>query len=180
MRKIIIIIILLSLSASAAFSQSLEWGIKAGMNLSCLKAYRKTDVFPGFYAGVFAERRISDSFGVQGELLYSKTLESTSGWEGTKKGSDPNNMDYLVLPVMAKYYAVKDLGLELGPQFGYLLRDDINHFDKKFDLSLGAGLSCKIGRRFDVSARYNFGLIDLSKEFDGKNNTLRFGVGYRF
>ena len=178
MKKILFITIFLSLSTSAIFSQGIEWGIKGGINVSSEKSvntdshgetYHTTNNYGGFYLGVSAEYTLSDLFGVQGELLYTEIM---SEWTSGAK------WNYFVLPVTGKVYLTKGFSVDLGPQLGYRL--DAIGSERKFDLSLGAGLSCKIGRRFDVSARYNFGLIVRDKEFDGKNNTLRFGVGYRF
>lgn len=180
MKKILFALAILASSTSTAFSQGIEWGGKTGMNISLIKDRGSLSAYPGFYAGAFAECRINDSFGVQGELLYSKTLESTSGWDGVKDGKNFFSLDYVVLPIVGKFYPVPNLSFELGSQFGYMLYDEIDRFDKRFDLSVGAGISYKFGRRFDVSVRYNQGVIRLAKNTDDRNNTFRFGAGFRF
>ncbi len=168
MRRIILILTFFVASSSVAFSQGPEWGAKAGLNAS------KGD--PGFYVGLFAEQSVGRIFSIQGELLYASTLE-TGGGDG---GSNETEFDrsYLVLPVMGKLYMTERFSFDFGPQFGILLPD--NQGAERFDLSLGAGLSYRIGRRFEVSMRYNWGLIRTAKDLDQYNNTFRLGVGYRF
>lgn len=186
MKKIIFITSLFVASTFAAFSQDLEWGVKAGLNVSQVRSISSEgpvdDRHAGFYAGVLAEYRFSNPFSLQGELLYSKIRERT-----TAVGGDNyyySTWDYIVLPIMGKLYPFKNLSLELGPQFGYMLSDEIHLYGdlkrRKFDLSIGAGAAYKIAGRVEVSFRYNRGLIELAKGVDEYNTTFRLGVGYRF
>ncbi len=192
MKKIILLVAVLSLSASAAFSQGFEWGAKAGLNLAKITDEDDIKMRPGFYAGVFAEKVVSDFFGVQGELLYSQ-MGAKAKFEGE---TSVTKHDYLVLPILAKFYVLEGLSVDLGPQFGYMLSakekfdgETSNYYDedglKKFDVSFAAGLSYKICGRFDVSARYNLGLTKIYDfedmgDYKPKNGVISVGVGYRF
>ncbi len=189
MKKIILIASLFVVSTFSTFSQDLEWGIKAGLNVSQVRSMSSKgpvdDRHAGFYAGVLAEYRFSDSFGLQGELLYSKIEEKTSGDGGGESNHYYyHTWDYIVLPIMGKLYPFKNFSLEFGPQFGYMLSDEVHHYGdlkrRKFDFSIGAGAAYKIAGRVEVSFRYNWGLIELAKGVDEYNNTFRLGVGYRF
>lgn len=111
-------------------------------------------------------------FGVQGELLYSTLRE---GWLQDYS----HNLNHLLLPVAGKLYLSERFSLDFGPQLGMLLpNNDVG--EVRFDFSLGAGLSHTIGRHFDVSIRYNWGLTPVKKGYDEDNNTFRLGLGYRF
>ncbi len=186
MKKAILIAAIFVVSTFSASSQGLEWGIKAGINLSPAKTSvsdprgntrYKTSTYAGFHAGVFVGHRGNADWGIQGELLYSTSMVGS----GYGKGVD--FWSYLVLPVMGKWYVSERFSLDAGPQIGVLLINDIQPSqdnERDIDLSLGAGLSYRIGRRFEVSTRYNWGLTELAKGVDEYNNTFRLGVGYRF
>ncbi len=193
MKKAILTVAVAVMAAVGANAQSFEWGAKAGVNMAWQTVFiepaglggdMKTKGRTGLYAGVFAERVFGERFGVQGELLYMQMGMSAN----TRDISYGNKIDYLVLPVLAKVYVWRGLGVEAGPQFGYMLsakgvggseNSDFNYL-KKFDMAVAAGLSYKILGRYDVSARYNIGLTKLSDHTDAKNASVSLGVGYRF
>lgn len=191
MKKIILAVSAILLSTSA-FAQNFEFGVKAGLNLATMtKSDGAAKFRPGIHAGAFAEYVINDYVGVQAELLYSMqgTRVKEDGATGTLK------LDYIVLPILAKIYVIEGLSVDLGPQFGYMVSakakekvdgesSTINVYDdpslKKFDVSVGMGLSYKLPYNLVVSARYNLG---LTKIYDGektKNSVIQIGVGYRF
>ena len=189
MKKIILVVSAVLLSTGAfAQQRGFEWGVKAGLNLA---NWTKTDdakFRPGLVAGVFGEYVINDFLGVQGELLYSM-----QGFKVKEDGETATNInDYLVLPILAKFYILEGLSVDIGPQFGYMLSakvkydgDSESYYDedglKKFDVSVGMGLSYKLNFGLDVFARYNLGLTKIG---DGdskvKNSVINIGVGYRF
>lgn len=179
----ILLAAVLTMSVSAAFSQGLEWGAKAGLNLAKFSKVDDLKMRAGFHVGVFAEKVVSDFFGVQGELLYSQMGAKVKILDV----SSTTKYDYLTLPVLAKFYVLEGLSVDLGPQFGYMIsakQDKKSVYDGidgkyKFDTSFGMGLSYKIGGCFDVTGRYLLGLTKLG-ESDSKNSVIQFGVGYRF
>ena len=207
MEKIILLSFCISIS-TVIFAQGAEWGVKTGLNL----ASQTTDAFSdkvrsGIYAGLFAEHRFNKFFGIQGELLYSmmgsriQYHKSYSLEYGDYDGygpwgdiTDTYKTDYIVLPVLAKLYVLKNLSLDLGPQFGYMVSAKIktkaeglkefssNYYDivnRKFDVSFGMGLSYRLNSKIDISGRCNFGLTDISDYSKLKNNVIQLGVGYR-
>ncbi len=71
--------------------------------------------------GVVAEIMVSDMFAVQPELIYSS---QGSDYEESDEGFDFSGtvkLDYLNIPVMAKYYVAEGFSVEAGPQVGFLL-----------------------------------------------------------
>lgn len=98
-----------------------------------------------------------------------------------------NKLDYINVPIFAKYYVLDKLSVEAGPQFGFLVKadnngEDIKEYLKTFEFGLGVGASYYFTENIFAGARYNFGLTSIDKESDVKihNNVLQVSVGYRF
>ena len=143
-----------------------------------------------------AEIMVSDMFAVQPELLYSS---QGSDYDESDEGFDVSGtvkVDYLNIPVMAKYYVVEGFSIEAGPQIGFLLsatdeydneEDDIKEFLKGTDFGVNLGVGYKLENGLNFGARYNLGLSDNLDvddfETDGaeyKNSVIQISVGYFF
>ncbi len=179
---------------NAQEKEDMSFGVKGGLNISSIT---NSDVdgmdsnsMVGVHIGLFGEFKIADKFAIQPELLYS-----TQGVKLEESGFDADlKVDYINIPVMAKYYVAKDFSLEFGPQIGFVasakiksggesvsIKDDV----KSIDLSLGFGAAYNITDKFMVGARYNLGLTRLQKELepgesDSKNSVFQISVGYKF
>lgn len=188
----------LFLSAIAVFTvgfanaQNVKFGAKAGLNLANISGGGDNSDFAlrtSFYIGGVAEIKVSDKFAVQPELVYSS--------QGAKSKADSNSslqLDYLNIPVMAKFIVADGFSLQAGPQVGILLsassKNELGSFDVKkelstVDFSLGLGAGYDISENFNVGARFNLGLSKINKESvtggnDIKNTVIQIGVGYNF
>lgn len=179
MRKLIVAAIALFIG-TAGFSQSLNLGIKAGANFANITDVNDFSSKTGFHAGIFAGIKFTEKVGIQADLLYSQQ-------GGKFKGSD-FDLSYVNVPVVLKYYLFQGLNIQAGPQFGFVVDDNITkvfseiYKAEDFDLSgvVGAGYDFPMGIRFD--ARYNFGFTDVSKEegAKGKNSVFSLALGYSF
>lgn len=196
MKKVVLLAAVLAMSASAAFAQHFEWGVKAGLNLAKQTKFDGVKMRVGLHVGVFGEYVISDFWGVQGELLYSQMgskreyeIDDLHGM--TNRESSTNDFlyknNYIVLPILAKLYVWNKLSVDLGPQFGYMIsakEGSFNYYkefvETKFDVSVAMGLSYKFFGKLDVSARYNLGLTKPKEVYNTANRVIQFGVGYRF
>ncbi len=115
-------------------------------------------------------------------------------------------MNYIDIPIVAKYYATKDLGLEVGPQIsiltsatdiyrGKIKEDDDLTFENNVKASLNTidvgvvgGLKYSLrdargGKGLFVHARYAYGFMDLVKDNPGdaiKNSVFQFAVRFPF
>ena len=184
MKKGIVLAVLLILGISTSQAQLLKFGVKGGLNFA---NYTGGDVdgfdfksITSYHAGVVAEIKIFENFALQPELLYS-----TQGSELEKLGEQvKNELGYLSLPVLAKFYLTKDkLSLELGPQASVLVseRNEVDTKDSNtFDFAVVGGLSYKITNGLFVSGRYAAGLTEPKKDADVKNSVIQFSVGYMF
>ena len=195
MKKMLFMLSALFLS-TGVFAQNFEWGAKAGLNLSTVTNIDGAKMRPGLYVGVFGEYEVNDFFGIQGELLYSmmgvKGMTMLGGV--IPAGITPTyKTDYIVLPILAKVYLMKNFSLDFGPQFGYMVSANLKlsdgsstdhnfykNIDNKFDLSIGMGLSYKLPYNIGVSARYNLGLTEINEGAKPKNGVIQFGLSYRF
>ncbi|WP_299124744.1 porin family protein [uncultured Winogradskyella sp.] len=182
----------------AVVNAQVTFGAKAGVNLSDITG-EMVDSFDGrtsLFFGAVAEIEISEQFSFQPELLFSsqgsdyKEIFDGESFEGTVK------VNYLNVPLMAKYYLVEGFSVEAGPQIGFLLsakdeygdqEDDIKDSIKSTDFGINFGLGYKLDNGLNFSARYNFGLSDNIDDPDletsgaeYKNSVIQIGVGYFF
>jgi hypothetical protein len=190
-------------------AQEVSYGLKAGINLATLRTSMSefnelSSSRTSFHAGGVVEVAFSDQFSVQPEILYSSvgakmTFDNTpSPSPEVRVESTTSNelfyvIDYLTIPVMAKYYAVEGLSLEAGPQVGFLLaaqaKNDSNSEDMKeefestdFGIAIGAAYKMENGLFFN--ARYVIGLTNIVKEVSGddyvKNDVFQISLGFLF
>lgn len=199
MKKLFLLFAIFALtSINQTFSQEVNFGAKAGVNFADITG-EEVDSFDGltsFHLGFVAEILFSDAFAVQPELLYSRqgsdykdSFESFS-YEGTVK------VDYINIPVMAKYFVTEGFSIEAGPQIGFLMsakdeyedeEDDIKDYLKGTDFGVNFGLGYKLESGLNFGARYNIGLSDNldTDEFEAdgaeyKNSVIQISVGYFF
>ncbi|MGF1556389.1 outer membrane beta-barrel protein, partial [Paucihalobacter sp.] len=117
MKRLSIILFSLLFSVTT-YSQGVDFGIKFGANFANISDASGLDNKTGFHAGAFAALKFNDKVALQGELLYSQ--------QGAKFSPGDFNLDYVNVPVIVKYYLVQGLNIQLGPQFGFLVDDNIN------------------------------------------------------
>ncbi|MCA0131653.1 porin family protein [Winogradskyella alexanderae] len=171
----------------------ISFGVKTGVNFSDI-AGDDVESYNGrtaFHFGGVVEIPICESFSLQPELIYSAQGSDYEdpGESGTAK------VDYLNLPVIAKYYPIEGFSIEAGPQLGYLLSAkfdvDGEEFDfkddlKSIDFGVNFGLGYKLENGLNFSARYNLGITNAndSDELDGgaeyRNSVIQVGVGFFF
>lgn len=170
-------IVSLTLNSSA---QSIKFGIKAGVNYSNFTGSEiNTDALTSFHAGLFTEIKIFKYFGLQPELLYSTQGATLNGLGVQIK----NELGYISVPVLAKFYLNDDFSLEVGPQASFLLNEKSNvtlQDSNTFDFAIAGGLSYKFGKHFFVQGRYGLGLTEPKRDASVKNSVLQGSLGYIF
>jgi len=205
---VIAIMTIVSVNAQTTF------GVKAGANFSSFAysdSYGEDDdekARTSMHFGAVAEIQISDKFSLQPELLYS-SLGSKYEWSGPDySGEEVVKVDYLTVPLMAKYYVAEGFSLEAGPQIAFLLsaKDDYAFYDhywedgsysetydmadgfKKVDFGLNFGVGYKLDSGLNFGARYYLGLSNIEELDDDdyyyyrliKNRVFQISVGYTF
>ncbi len=166
-------------------------GFKVGLNYSTVTgSYDNIDARVRMHLGAVIEFPVTQRFYIQTELLYSAqgyTIEE-SGVENTI------SLNYLTLPIIAKYYFTPRFSFETGPRFATLASstesdedsnneffDSFNDFD--FGWNFGAGYKAESGLFFQL--HYVLGLSEVVLDtdvFDISANTslLQLSVGYLF
>ena len=76
----------------------------------------------------------------------------------------------------------KKLSLEAGPQFSFLINEDVEEqFEaESFDFAAAVGLGYNITDNFFAQARYVMGLTEANKDAEVTNRVIQLSVGYRF
>ncbi|MCI9844051.1 porin family protein [Flavobacterium pectinovorum] len=185
MKKVFLAIVLFIATSASIQAQLLKIGVKAGVNFAN-QTGDATDA-PGiskegitsYHAGLVAEVKLLDRFAIQPELLYS-----TQGASYKEAGQEfKNELGYLTIPVMAKFYLSDSFSLEVGPQASFLLseKDNFNIYDNEtFEFGVNAGLGFKLTENFFIQGRYGLGLTEASKNADVKNSTIQLSAGFLF
>ncbi|WP_395654393.1 porin family protein [Flavobacterium sp.] len=189
MKKILLsAVVLLS---TISFAQDVKFGAKVGLNISNLSGdVEDTKSLIGAHLGGFAEISISEKFAIQPELLFSiqgaKSEYSESDIDYSYSEETKTKLNYLNVPILAKYYVADKFALLAGPQFGILMSAkedyefsetfsgttdsgsesiDAKEFYKSLALSFNLGASYSITENFFVDARYNLGLSSIAKDY---------------
>ena len=187
--------ITLSIIAVLAFgftnAQEVKFGVKGGINFADLTGDIDGNTSKvGFQVGGFAEIKLTEKFAIQPELLFS-----AQGTKSDEDGSDLKyNLDYLNVPVMAKYYVADKFSLEAGPQIGFLLSAkakagdedaDVKDLFKSIDFGVNFGAGYDFTENISAGIRYNLGLSNVLDTEDGDNSKVKssvfsLSVGYKF
>lgn len=183
---------------SVQAQDGVSFGAKGGVNFAKLTGddVEDADGRTSFHVGAIVEIPVSDRFSVQPEVLYSG-----QGLQSEEDGIESKiKLNYINVPVLAKFYLTDGLSLEGGPQFGFLVNDEFEIEDSNgnsievedldaasFDLGAALGLGYKFTNGLFLQGRYVLGLsnVDDSEEEgafedDLTNSTLQFSVGLQF
>jgi hypothetical protein len=171
------------------FKNKATAGIKGGYNLSSviIDGASQTTKLHGFHIGVYGESYIGKYFSVQPEIIYSQQGYKITNEEGTFT----QKIEYVNIPLMVKFYPVKSIFLEAGPQVGFsishketydsegLFGDTSEELDpSSFDwgINLGAGFKSDVG--LSIGARYHQGQKDIYDEKKPKNEVWQLYIGF--
>ncbi len=179
--------------------KAVSFGVKGGVNFATFVSgdddFDSPDSRTSFHVGVLAEMPITDMFSVQAEALYSG-----QGFDLDFEGPDNDNaevqLDYINVPVLAKFYLTKGLSIEAGPQFSFLVNEefdfnpnsddgDIDLEDtpfeaEEFEFGMAAGLTFQTDMGLFASGRYTRGFTDIYNDANIQNSVFQISVGYKF
>lgn len=177
-------------------SMAISFGLKGGLNLSTITGgdIDSPDSRTSFHAGVSGEFPIAPIFSLQVEALYSG-----QGAQFDYQGSDGDKaelqLDYINVPVLVKFYLFKGFSVEAGPQFSFLLNDEIdsnpnsNGGDsptpfrenlKTFEFGVAGGITFQTDLGLFATARYIRGVTDIADDMNVQNSVFQIGLGYKF
>jgi hypothetical protein len=190
-------LVLLCSSFFVIAGAQVQFGVKAGVNLSSLTISGvpagddiSVSSMTNFSGGILASLPLFSSCFLQPEVLYSG-----QGATVTESGeSSKLQYGYLNIPVLFKYEHSSGLFAETGPQIGFLLSaketfngqtEDTKSDTQSTDFSWAFGLGYKLSALpLGIDVRYNLGLTNLIKNSSGgssvKNSVFQFGLFYLF
>ncbi len=184
MKKLLLVTAITILGLAHVNAQDVEFGIKGGLNFATITGDNtsKNQTVTAFNFGAMAEIKISDKFSLQPELLYSG-----QGYDTDIDTEGIIALNYLNIPVIAKYYVTKKLNLEAGPQIGFLLSTkggtkDYKDLFKTTDFGVNMGIGYKLDSGLNFGARYVLGLSNINDAggTTNKNGVFQLSVGYFF
>jgi hypothetical protein len=179
MKKTIFSVIILTATALGMHAQGVGFGIKGGLNFADQSVKDiSTSTITSYHVGAYLNLNITESFGITPEVLFSAM---GSKWEDAKV-----NTDYIAIPIMIRILPVKQLSLEVGPQFSFLTRAEVEEVgdvkdqlkSNDFGLAFGAAVHLPLG--FNIGGRYVLGFTNISdvSEDEIKNRTIQVYVGW--
>ena len=106
--------------------EEVSFGVKGGVNFATVGGddFDDPDARTSFNFGGFVEVPITEKFSIQPEVYYSG-----QGYDiqSVDNGDDIEfQLDYINVPVLAKYYFVDGFYGEVGPQIGFNVNSEID------------------------------------------------------
>lgn len=211
-RIVFVLALFFLLSPSKVSSQETRFGVKAGLNYSSIVG----DLTDGIkfrlsgHGGVFLEIKFSEKFALQPELLYSSQGFRFSSDLFAIGGNDPTTdgnrfrtnvqLNYLTVPLLAKFGLSERYSVDFGPQFGFLINQvtKIKNLDEpddspsngrstisgnfQSDYGIAVGLGIRMNEQFSVSPRFYLGLRNRLSGTEGNlqnyNVAIQVSVNY--
>jgi hypothetical protein len=144
-------------------------------NTSTITQYKS-----GYFFGIRNVFIKKTKFELSSEIQYS-----TKGWDTPNAIGLKETFNYLDGIHLFTYKPVKNIGLYVGMNTGFLLNNNNKFADRKFDFGLVTGL--KVGNdKIKVFMHYNYGLLTTKLEdiisqgevYNYNNNNLQLGLNY--
>src|SRR5690554_6878275 len=136
MKKLILItglfIFSTTLLHAQADSKAIQLGVKGGVNSTKITGDDIDDVKSrtSFNVGLLAEIPITERFSLQPEVMYSgqgfdvKEIDQDNIFDTNENVE--YQLDYIQVPILLKAYLVKGLSVEVGPQFGFKIHEELD------------------------------------------------------
>ena len=157
----------------------------------------------GLGAGVEAQYQIKNWLGVSAGAMYQQMGSKVKDIGGVDMSDFKVNLEYINVPVMARFYVAKGLSLNVGLQAGFLTKAkakygseeaDVKEAVEKFDLSAPISIAYELPMGLTFEAICNYGITDVAKDYnhgsnkssnyskimDDKNLLFQITVGYKF
>ena len=185
-------LIVVALTVSLFANAQVKFGPIAGNNLANVggDVISENVTKIGFHVGGIVEISVNDNFMVAPGIIYSM--------KGTriKSNSDfKTNLNYLEIPVNAKYKLESGLNFFAGPYIGILMsaksthgtKDvDVKEFFQSTDIGVNIGLGFDRESGFGISAQYGLGISNINKKDFGSipststntNNCIGISIRY--
>ncbi len=208
-------------TATAANAQ-IKYGVRAGVNMAnwqgdavkslnsivnVTDGYLSTKGRTGFHVGGYVSIPVGEKFSIEPGLQYSQKGYAIKGnidipalkFIGANAGAQVQS-HYIDVPLLVRAEVAKGLSVYAGPQFSYLVKNnlrvdagvlgislftrnlDITDQFKRIDAGIAAGARYQFANGFHVQAGYDYGLsrVDANSSFKSYNRVVKLGVGFEF
>jgi hypothetical protein len=196
------LIITMGLFSGIVNAQSVNYGIKGGLNLSNLyiKAENIDDENPriGMHLGLFSQIMFADAIGIQPEILFSHK-GSEASYTGLIDQTVKFNLNYIDIPVLLVVRPIEVLEIHAGPYLGILVNSKVKYSGliegedeidrdhlKTFDYGFAGGVAFNFGN-LQTGIRYNMGSQEIADSDlarlllgDSKNSYLQLYLAIKF
>lgn len=174
-----------------------SFGLRGGLNLANFNDVDNTESRTGFMAGAYVNIGVPMSpISIQPEVLYTQKGAEMSGTVGGEPITSTTKLDYIEIPVLAKFsfapgpvtphvYFGPYLGFNVSAEAeteaaGQSATQDIKDSVKGTDFGVVVGAEAEISK-FNVGVRYGAGLTEISEDGgDGKNGVFSIVAGISF
>ena len=150
----------------------------------------------GIGAGFEGQYQINNWFGVAAGVMYQQKGSGIDNFDDVKI-----NLEYIDVPIMAKFYVTKGLSLNVGLQPSFMTKAkidndgtdvDVKDNCEKFEFSVPMSIAYELPQGLTFEARYVYGLTDVGKNYfekgsstydhaiKDKNCMFQITVGYKF
>ena len=167
---------------------------KVGVTLATISSDDSKFKF-GMAAGIEGQYQLNNWFGLSAAVMYSQ--QGFKAKDIDLKG----NLEYINIPVMAKFYVTKGLSLNVGMQPGFMTKAkakgegrnvDVKSNCNKVDFSIPMSVAYEFENGLTFEARYTTGLTNVGKDafdstssswdkaYQNKNEVFMLTVGYKF
>lgn len=198
-------------------TENFYFSLKLGGNLSQLSGVDDTKNALGLNFGLMVSMKLSDNFYLVPEFMplspkgakdipFRPTGNASLDQVIQPTTSSATQMNYIDIPIMAKYYLSEKIGLEAGPQVSILtsakdvfrgkikdaddlvFEDNVKSSFNTVDVGAAVGATYSLwdargGKGLNIHVRYVFGLMDIVKDNPGdavKNSVFQFSVSFPF
>lgn len=201
MKKLFFTVLVIGLISSNSSSQNISYGASGGINIGNVTGnyFDQFDARLGVNIQAFADFMLTKKFSLSPGVGFTAQggVGRETDAEGDRYKADMA-LNYVNVPILAKYYLIKGLAVEVGPQFGFLVDGKIktqydtqsdevktSEFDARdyletMDVSLNLGASYVFAKRMFVMARYNMGLSDIDESINQLVDDFETGVSNNF
>ncbi|MCQ2975399.1 MAG: PorT family protein [Bacteroidales bacterium] len=144
----------------------------------------------GIKTGITVSTKTENKFAVESGLLLNT--------KGVKKAQDgytefKTNLNYIELPIIAKYRFCEKMGGELGILYNYLMSSKIidetfsetpdTEFLKNYDIDASAGIRLYLNNNFEIIAQLEYSITkitNINTMPNWRNNVINISIVKRF
>ena len=169
-------LIIMALTVSLFANAQVKFGPIAGVNLANVGGDESSEnaMKIGFHVGGIVEISVNENFMVAPGIIYS-----IKGTQAKTNSDFKVNLNYLEIPINAKYKLESGLNFFAGPYIGILMSAkatdgtidvDVKELVQSTDIGVNIGLGFDLESGLGFSAQYGLGVSNINKDVAGFTN----------